>query len=78
DDCDAVSGRKLGFNWLKVLRLLLLSLILLWGAGTLLSLVVNRAQIYEAQETARQAADTAKPLAERLHNQLVLQQAIAR
>ncbi|HCI6507593.1 TPA: type VI secretion protein VasK [Klebsiella quasipneumoniae subsp. quasipneumoniae] len=78
DDCDAVSGRKLGVDWLKMLRLILLSLIVLWGAGTLLSLIVNRTQIYEAQETARQAADTAKPLAERLHNQLVLQQAIAR
>lgn len=78
DDCDAVSGRKLGFDWLKMLRLILLSLIVLWGAGTLLSLIVNRTQIYQAQETARQAADTAKPLAVRLHNQLVLQQAIAR
>lgn len=78
DDCDASSGRKLGFDWLKMLRLILLSLIVLWGAGTLLSLIVNRTQIYQAQETARQAADTAKPLAVRLHNQLVLQQAIAR
>lgn len=78
DDCDAVSGRKLGFDWLKMLRLILLSLIVLWGAGTLLSLIVNRTQIYQAQETASQAADTTKPLAERLHNQLVLQQAIAR
>ncbi|VTN96469.1 ImcF domain-containing protein [Klebsiella pneumoniae] len=42
DDSDAVRGRKLGFNWLKMLRLILLSLIVLWGAGTLLSLVVNR------------------------------------
>ncbi|MBQ4923121.1 MULTISPECIES: ImcF-related family protein [Citrobacter] len=78
DDCDASSGRKLGFDWLKMLRLILLSLIVLWGAGTLLSLIVNPTQIYQAQETARQAADTAKPLAVRLHNQLVLQQAIAR
>ncbi len=50
DDCDAVSGRKLGFDWLKLLRLILLSLIVLWGTGTLLSLIVNRTQIYEAQE----------------------------
>ncbi len=61
DDCDAVSGRKLGFDWLKMLRLILLSLIVLWGAGTLLSLIVNRTQIYQAQETASQAADTTKP-----------------
>ncbi|KJM56110.1 type VI secretion protein VasK [Pluralibacter gergoviae] len=78
DDCNVVRGRVLGFNWLKVLSLILLSLIILWGAGTLLSLIVNRGQIYQAQETARQAADTAKPLAERLHNQLILQQSIAR
>lgn len=31
DDSDAVRGRKLGFNWLKMLRLILLSLIVLWG-----------------------------------------------
>ncbi|HBM7664763.1 TPA: type VI secretion protein VasK [Enterobacter cloacae subsp. cloacae] len=78
DDCEAASARKLGFGWLKMLRLILLSLMVLWGAGTLLSLIVNRTQIYQAQETARQAADTALPLAERLHNQLVLQQSIAR
>lgn len=78
DDCEAVSARKLGFDWLKILRLILLTLIVLWGAGTLLSLIVNRTQIYQAHETARQAADSALPLAERLQNQLVLQQSIAR
>ncbi|WP_054180872.1 ImcF-related family protein [Trabulsiella odontotermitis] len=78
DDCDAVRGRKLGFDWLKMLQSILLSLIVLWGTGTLLSLIVNRTQIYQAQETARKAADTTLPLAERLHNQLVLQQSIAR
>ncbi|HBW41269.1 MAG TPA: type VI secretion protein VasK [Leclercia adecarboxylata] len=78
DDCEAVSSRKLGFDGLKMLRLTLLSLAVLWGAGTLLSLIVNRAQIYQAHETARLAADTSLPLAERLRNQLVLQQSIAR
>jgi type VI secretion system protein ImpL len=77
-DSQAVHARKLTFDWLKGLRLLLLTLVVLWGAGTLLSLSVNRAQIYQAQETARVAADTKLPLAERLRNQLVLQQAIAR
>lgn len=78
EDCLRVHPRKMGFHWQRVLRLVLLSLVLLWGAGTLLSLVVNRAQIYQAQETARVAADTRQPLTERLRNQLVLQQAIAR
>ncbi|WP_244212742.1 ImcF-related family protein [Rahnella woolbedingensis] len=70
--------RKIGFHWQKVVRLMLLAVVLLWGAGTLLSLVVNRAQIYRAQETARVAADTQQSLTERLRNQLILQQAIAR
>lgn len=78
DDCDAVRPKKLTFDWLKGLRLLLLALITFWGAGTLLSLTVNRTQIYQAHETARLAADTAQSWAERLRNQLMLQQAIAR
>lgn len=78
DDCLHIHARKIGFNWQRALCLALLGVILLWGAGTLLSLIVNRAQIYQAQETARLAADTSQPLTERLRNQLVLQQAIAR
>lgn len=78
DDCSTIRARKLTFDWLKGLRLLVLALIVLWGAGTLLSLAVNRAQIYQAQSTARLAADTESPLTERLRNHLVLQQAIAR
>ncbi|CAK9886238.1 MAG: hypothetical protein XXXJIFNMEKO3_02666 [Candidatus Erwinia impunctatus] len=77
-DCLQVDARKIGFHWQRALRLLLLGLIMLWGAGTLLSLVVNRAQIYQAQETARVAADARQSLSERLRNQLILQQAIAR
>ncbi len=78
DDCASVRARKLTFDWLKGLRLLLLTLIVLWGTGTVVSLIVNRAQIYQAQSTARLAADSSQPLTERLRNQLALQQAIAR
>ncbi len=78
EDCLHIHARKIGFHWQRALRLVLLALMLLWGAGTLLSLMVNRAQIYQAQETARAAADIRQPLTERLRNQLVLQQAIAR
>jgi len=78
EDSLQVHARKLGFHWQRALRLVLLTLILLWGVGTLLSLTVNRAQIYQAQDTARIAADTKQPLPERLRNQLVLQQTIAR
>ncbi|MFE4111813.1 ImcF-related family protein [Kosakonia sp. YIM B13611] len=78
EDCLHVQAHKIGFHWQRVLRLILLALVLLWGAGTLLSMTVNRTQIYQAQETARVAADTKQPLTERLRNQLFLQQAIAR
>lgn len=71
-------ARKIGVHWQKVLRLVVLGLVLLWGAGTLLSLFVNRTQIWRVQDTARVAADTKQPLPERLRNQLALQQAIAR
>lgn len=78
DDCAAVSSRKITVDWLKTLHFLLLAGVIFWGMGTLLSLAVNRTQIYQEQQTARTAADTTRPLAERLRNQLMLQQAIAR
>ncbi len=78
EDSQNAVAKKTTFDGLKALRLLLLALAALWAAGTLLSLSVNRTQIYQAQETARIAADTQQPLPERLRNQLILQQAIAR
>ena len=78
DDCQQATARKIGFDGGKTLRLSLLALVTLWAAGTLLSLGVNRTQIYQAHNTAHLAADKQQPLAERLTSQLLLQQAIAR
>lgn len=78
NDSLQVHARKIGVHWQKVQRLVLLGLVLLWGTGTLVSLSVNRTQIWLAQDTARVAADTKQPLPERLRNQLALQQTIAR
>ncbi|WP_230492821.1 ImcF-related family protein [Martelella alba] len=78
NDCRRVQARKLGFQWRGMLSHGVLALVLLWSVGTLLSLMVNRAQIYQTQETVRIAADTKQPLPERLRNQWVLQQTIAR
>ena len=78
NDSLQVHARKIGVHWPKVLRLVLLGIVLLWAAGTLLSLSVNRTQIWLAQDTARVAADTKQPLPERLRSQLALQQTIAR
>ena len=57
EDSRQVAPLKLTFDWLKTLRLLLLSLVVLWGAGTLMSLAVNRTQIYQAQENGVYAVE---------------------
>ncbi|MCW2457607.1 UNVERIFIED_ORG: type VI secretion system protein ImpL [Rahnella aquatilis] len=77
-DSSAVSARKITGDWTTRGKVFLLALAVLWGAGTCLSLGVNRTQIYLAQKTARQAADVQSRLSDRLHHQMALQQAIAR
>lgn len=72
------AAKRVGFHWQKRLRLLLLILSLCGCGGTLLSLAANGTQIYQLQETARSAVHAARPLAERLRSQSVLQQTIAR
>ena len=74
----AVRPRKLSTDWMRIARFAMFTVLGLWFAGTLLSLAVNRTQIYQAQETARVAADTRAPLTDRLQHQMALQQAIAR
>ncbi len=76
--CTVARPRKLTTDWQRVTRLTLAGVLVLWCAGTLLSLAVNRTQIYQAHETARIAADVRAPLAQRLQNQLQLQQTIDR
>ncbi|MGN5575480.1 ImcF-related family protein [Enterobacter sp. Lyrl_3] len=77
-DSVVVRARKITADWRTRGKAFLLALIVLWGAGTGLSLAVNRTQIYLVQKTASQAADTHSSLAVRLHHQMALQQAIAR
>ncbi|WP_105653042.1 ImcF-related family protein [Cronobacter malonaticus] len=78
DDCSSVRPKKIGLDRLRLLSLFLLALTVFWGAGTLVSLGINRTGIYLSQEAARHAADSKLPLSARLQNQLVLQQTIAR
>ncbi|ALB66618.1 ImcF-related family protein [Cronobacter dublinensis] len=78
DDCAQARPKKTGLDRLRAAQLFLLALAVLWGGGTLLSLGINRTDIYLAQSTASTAADTRLPLSQRLRNQLVLQQTIAR
>jgi type VI secretion system protein ImpL len=78
ESCASVRPRKLSTDWMRFARFALFTVLGLWFAGTLMSLAVNRTQIYQAQETARVAADNRASLTERLQHQMALQQAIAR
>lgn len=78
NDSRVANAQKQGIHWQKALPVSLLLASVFWCVGAVLSLMVNRAQIVAVQETARHAANPAQPLAARLCNQLILQQAIAR
>lgn len=52
DDCTRVRGRRVGMAWEQTLAWSLMAIIGIWGAGTLLSFVVNRLQIVSVAEQA--------------------------
>lgn len=52
DDCTRVRGRRVGMSWEQTLAWTLMTIICVWGAGTLLSFAVNRSQIVSVSEQA--------------------------
>ncbi len=52
DDCTRVRGRRVGMAWEQTLAWALMTIIGLWGAGTLLSFAVNRQQIASVAQQA--------------------------
>ncbi len=52
DDCIRVRGRRVGMAWEQTLAWTLMTIIGIWGAGTLLSFAVNRMQIVSVAEQA--------------------------
>ena len=54
DDCAKTRGVRVGMPWQRTLGVILLTLIALWGAGSLLSFIVNRQHIVSAMERAQQ------------------------
>lgn len=52
DDCTRVRGRRVGMAWEQTLAWTLMTIICVWGAGTLLSFALNRSQIVSASEQA--------------------------
>ncbi|ANG94127.1 type VI secretion protein VasK [Enterobacteriaceae bacterium 155047] len=52
DDCTRVRGRRVGMSWEQTLAWTLMTIICVWGAGTLLSFALNRSQIVSVSEQA--------------------------
>lgn len=52
EDCTRVRGRRVGMVWEQTLAWTLMTIIGIWGAGTLLSFAVNRMQIVSVVEQA--------------------------
>ncbi|MCK7179699.1 ImcF-related family protein [Enterobacter roggenkampii] len=52
EDCIRVRGRRVGMAWEQTLAWTLMTIIGIWGAGTLLSFAVNRMQIVSVAEQA--------------------------
>ena len=52
DDCTRVRGRRVGMAWEQTLAWTLMTIICVWGAGTLLSFAVNRLQIVSVAQQA--------------------------
>jgi type VI secretion system protein ImpL len=56
DDCRAARGRRVGLPWEQTLCYSLLTLIALWGVGSVVSFAVNRHQMVSAAEQAQRLA----------------------
>ncbi|MCW9461658.1 type VI secretion protein VasK [Klebsiella michiganensis] len=52
DDCTRIRGRRVGMAWERTLAWTLMTLIGVWGAGTLLSFTLNRQQIVSVAQQA--------------------------
>lgn len=53
-DCERVRGVQVGMPWQRTLGVTLLTLVVLWGAGSLLSFIINRQHIVTTTERAQQ------------------------
>ena len=52
DNCSRVRGHRVGLAWQQALGWMLMGIFAFWGAGTLLSFVINRQQIVSVAEQA--------------------------
>ncbi|MGP6379874.1 ImcF-related family protein [Yersinia bercovieri] len=73
-----LAAKKLGFAWRKTLAMALAGIMVLWGAGMVMSFLVNRDTINASESQAKRAANVQQPLPARLQAQLDLQHMLGR
>ncbi|WP_227724292.1 ImcF-related family protein [Yersinia proxima] len=73
-----LAAKKLGFAWRKTLGMAIAGLMVLWGAGMVMSFLINRDTINTSDAQVKLAANVQQPLPARLQALLDLQHTIDR
>lgn len=73
-----LAAKKLGFAWRKTLAMAMAGIMVLWGAGMVMSFLVNRDTINASESQVKRAANVQQPLPARLQAQLDLQHTLGR
>ncbi len=73
-----LAAKKLGFAWRKTLAMALAGIMVLWGAGMVMSFLVNRDTLNTSESQVKLAANVQQPLPARLQAQLDLQHTLDR
>lgn len=69
-----LAAKKIGFSWRRAAAVLLAAVMMLWGAGLVVSFIANRSLVSEGTSLAAEAANTHKSTQSRLQALLDLQQ----
>ncbi len=73
-----LAAKKLGFAWRKTLGMAVAGIMVLWGAGMVMSFLVNRDTLNTAESQVKQAANVQQALPARLQALLELQHTLDR
>ncbi|MDR4899249.1 ImcF-related family protein, partial [Yersinia kristensenii] len=73
-----LAAKKLGFAWRKTLALALAGVMVVWGAGMVMSFLINRDTLNTSESQVKLAANVQQPLPARLQAQLDLQHTLDR
>ncbi|WP_050290159.1 ImcF-related family protein [Yersinia kristensenii] len=73
-----LAAKKLGFAWRKTLAMALAGIMVVWGAGMVMSFLINRDTLNTSESQVKLAANVQQPLPARLQAQLDLQHTLDR